>query len=54
MTTNLSMSQSIGKYIEVTLHEKLLWNSHVGLQRANNSLSFLRKNISNYPTDVKD
>ncbi|KAH3713980.1 hypothetical protein DPMN_073783 [Dreissena polymorpha] len=26
--TNSPMSQSSGKYLGVTLHEKLLWNSH--------------------------
>ena len=44
-----------GKYLGVSLHEKLLWNKHVDdvSKKANNSLAFLRRNVSSCPQDVK-
>jgi hypothetical protein len=44
-----------GKYLGTTIHEKLLWNDHVDsmTKKANNSLSFLRRNISSCPSDIK-
>ena len=44
-----------GKYLGVTLHEKLLWSNHVDAvtKKANNSLAFLRRNITRCPSDVK-
>jgi len=44
-----------GKYLGVVLNEKLSWNSHVDAttKKANNSLSFLRRNISSCPPTIK-
>ncbi|MCG8078976.1 MAG: hypothetical protein JAY75_22405, partial [Candidatus Thiodiazotropha taylori] len=44
-----------GKYLGVTLHEKLLWNRQVDdvSKKANNSLAFLRRNVTSCPKDVK-
>lgn len=44
-----------GKYLGVTLSEKLSWNQHVDAvtKKANNSLAFLRRNLSSCPTHIK-
>ena len=44
-----------GKYLGVTLSEKLSWNEHVhaATKKANNSLAFLRRNLSNCPRNIK-
>ncbi|MCG8034813.1 MAG: hypothetical protein JAZ03_21935, partial [Candidatus Thiodiazotropha taylori] len=44
-----------GKYLGTTIHEKLLWNDHVDAvtKKANNSLAFLRRNITSCPADIK-
>ncbi|MCW4309772.1 MAG: hypothetical protein N0E61_16330 [Candidatus Thiodiazotropha endolucinida] len=44
-----------GKYIGVTISDNLSWNSHVEIttKKANNSLAFLRRNLSSCPQDIK-
>ena len=51
---NLAATKS-GKYLGVTLTEKLNWNEHVDItaKKANNSLAFLRRNLSSCPKDIK-
>ena len=43
------------KYLGVTIDNKLTWNSHIDAvtKKANNTLSFLRRNISACPKDIK-
>ena len=45
-----------GKYLGVTISENLGWNPHVDAisKKANNSLSFLRRNLAACPSDIKD
>jgi len=42
------------RYLGATLNEKLLWNEHVDTvtKKANNTLAFLRRNITSCPLDV--
>ena len=44
------------KYLDVTITNDLKWNTHVNniCTKANRTLSFLRRNLSAYPQDVKD
>ena len=44
-----------GKYLGVTISSDLSWNAHVDatVKKANNSLSFLRRNLARCPKDVK-
>jgi len=44
-----------GKYLGVTIHEKLSWNDHVNTtaKKANNALAFLRRNVYSCPQDIK-
>ena len=44
-----------GKYLGVTINDKMLWNSHIDAtaMKANNSLAFLRRNIATCPIPVK-
>ena len=44
-----------GKYLGVTLTDSLSWNAHVdqATKKANNSLSFLRRNLYNCPSHTK-
>ena len=44
-----------GKYLGVTLTENLSWNAHVDqvTKKANNSLAFLRRNLSSCPSHIK-
>ena len=51
---NLNVTKS-GKYLGVTLTEKLNWNEHVDItaKKANNSLAFLRRNLASCPKDIK-
>ena len=44
-----------GRYLGVTLNNKLSWNPHVDsvTKKANNSLAFLRRNLARCPTKIK-
>ena len=44
-----------GKYLGVTISDKLSWNDHVDAttKKANTSLSFLRRNLASLPTQTK-
>ncbi|MEW8548097.1 MAG: reverse transcriptase family protein, partial [Candidatus Thiodiazotropha sp.] len=44
-----------GKYLGVTLTDNLSWNDHVDqvVKKANNSLAFLRRNLSSCPSQTK-
>ena len=44
-----------GKYLGVTLADNLSWNKHVDetTKKANNTLAFLRWNISRCPSEIK-
>ena len=44
-----------GKYLGVTLADNLSWNKHVDetTKKANNTLAFLRRNISRCPSEIK-
>ncbi|MCG7868954.1 MAG: reverse transcriptase family protein, partial [Candidatus Thiodiazotropha taylori] len=43
------------KYLGVTIDSKLTWNSHVDVvtKRANQTISFLQRNLSSCPKDIK-
>ena len=44
------------KYLGVTIDETLSWNSHLDMvtKRANQTISFLQKNLSTCPKDIKE
>ena len=44
------------KYLGVTIDNRLSWNSHIDsiTRKSNNTLSFLRRNLSTCPKDVKN
>jgi len=44
-----------GKYLGVHISDTLSWNSHVAAtaKKANNSLAFLRRNLTSCPQDIK-
>jgi hypothetical protein len=44
-----------GKYLGVTISDNMSWNAHVDAtaKKANNSLSFLRRNLTRCPQDIK-
>jgi len=44
-----------GKYLGVYIANKLSWNIHTQstIKKVNNSLSFLRRNITSCPQDIK-
>jgi hypothetical protein len=44
-----------GKYLGVTISDTMSWNAHVDAtaKKANNSLSFLRRNLTRCPQDIK-
>ena len=43
------------KYLGVTIHHKLSWNTHIGqvCQKANSTRAFLRRNIAKCPSNTK-
>jgi hypothetical protein len=43
------------KYLGVTLHEKLSWNSHIHTitKKANNTTAFLQRNLNHAPKEIK-
>ena len=44
-----------GKYLGVTINEKMSWNTHASTtaKKANNSLAFLRRNLASCPQNIK-
>ena len=44
------------KYLGVTIDKTLSWNSHIDMvtQRANQTISFLQRNLSSCPKDIKE
>ncbi|MEW8489873.1 MAG: reverse transcriptase family protein, partial [Candidatus Thiodiazotropha endolucinida] len=51
----LALAKS-GKYLGVTITDTLSWNAHVdqAAKKANNSLAFLRRNLSSCPSQTKE
>ena len=44
------------KYLGVTIEKKQSWNSHIDMvtKRANQTISFLQRNLSSFPKDIKE
>ena len=51
----LALAKS-GKYLGVTITDTLSWNAHVDqvAEKANNSLAFLRRNLTSWPSQTKE
>ena len=50
------METTKAKYLGVTIDKTLSWNSHIDMvtKRANQTISFLQRNLSSCPKDIKE
>ena len=55
METNIIKQATSVKYLGITINEKLQWSEHISkiTNKANGTLSFLRRNLKNCPSHIK-
>ena len=56
METNIKKQVTSVKYLGITINEKLQWSEHISkiTNKANGTVSFLCRNLKNYPSHIKN
>ena len=56
METNIIKQVTSVKYLGITINEKLQWSEHISkiTNKANGTVSFLCRNLKNYPSHIKN